>query len=88
MRALRKREAQPACAFVQTHACPLRRPISSHLGRWAYLKYTQITLAIGGNGAGTKFGVGAASRDPCYGRRNARSSERRSSTSGAPRVTV
>jgi len=28
------------------------------VGRWAYLKYTEITLAIGGNGAGTKFGVG------------------------------
>jgi hypothetical protein len=44
-----------------SHSVDRFRPLAHKLspsGRWAYLKYTEITRAIGGNGAGTKFGVG------------------------------
>lgn len=57
MRALREPEAPPACAPSNTRL-PLRWPLALAVGCWAYLKYTETTLAIGGNGAGTKLGLG------------------------------
>jgi hypothetical protein len=50
MRALREPEAQPACASFEHTPAPSVGPLALAVGRWAYLKYTEITLAIGGNG--------------------------------------
>jgi hypothetical protein len=57
-RALREPEAQPACASFEHTPAPSVGPLALAVGRWAYLKYTEITPAIGGNRADTKFGVG------------------------------
>ena len=57
MRALREPEAQPACSSFEPRL-PLRWPISSHRRPLGDVQYAEITLVIGGNGAGTKFGVG------------------------------